>query len=119
MKPNTKKSYQFDDSFYKWANGVTDAIANNKKSGNDPKEQKKQLEDLLESEKRFKIEILKYKRQSREIYKKFLQKITVTNKNILSARPYFRESSITFSEKITPAIKEKDPEVLNDIPFPL
>ena len=47
-----------------------------------------------------------------EIYKKFLQHICVKQKNILSARPYFRESAVTFSKKITPAIKNNDIDAL-------
>lgn len=104
-----KKSHQFDDSFYKLANDIAKNIARNKEVGSD---QKKQLNDLLEAEKRFKAELLKYKRQSREIYKKFLQKICIINGNILSARPYFRESSVNFSKHITPAIKTNDIEKL-------
>jgi DNA-directed RNA polymerase specialized sigma subunit len=46
------------------------------------------------------------------MYKKFIQLIRISNNNILSARPYFRESSDTFSAKITPALKSKDPEAL-------
>lgn len=103
------KSYEFDQSFYKLAESVTKAITRNKVDGTD---QKEQLEALLEAELRFKAEILKCKRQSREIYKKFLQKICVQNKNILSARPYFRESSVNFSKNITPAIKTNDIEKL-------
>jgi DNA-directed RNA polymerase specialized sigma subunit len=34
--------------------------------------------------------------------------VAVTNRNILSARPYFREKSKIFSSKITPAIKSGD-----------
>lgn len=102
---NSKKSFQFDQSFYKLADSVTKAIARNKV---DKTDQKQQLENLLEAELKFKAEILKYKRQSREIYKKFLQRICVQNKNILSARPYFRESAINFSKNITPAIKAND-----------
>lgn len=104
-----KKPYTFDQSFYKLADGVTKAIQKNKKDGTD---QKQQLEELLDAELRFKAEILKCRRQSREIYKKFLQKITKQNKNILSARPYFRESGVNFSKNITPAIKAGDIEKL-------
>ena len=103
------KPYSFDQSFYRLADDVTKAIARNKV---DKTDQKQQLENLLQAELRFKAEILKYRRQSREIYKKFLQKICVQNKNILSARPYFRESAINFSKNITPAIKSNDIEKL-------
>ena len=103
------KSFQFDQSFYNLADSVTKIKQANNKDGTT---QKQQLENLLEAEIAFKNEILKRKRQSREIYKKFLQKITVENKNILSARPYFRESSVNFSKNITPAIKTSDIEKL-------
>lgn len=104
----TKKFEKFDDSFYKLAAEVTRALEKNKNETT----QKDQVEELLEAERRFKEVILKGKKQSTEIYKKFLQKVCIQNKNILSARPYFRETSIAFSKKITPAIKEKDIEKL-------
>lgn len=106
-----KKHEAFDDSFYKLAKEVTAAIERNKSSANEglnsTEIQKKQVEDLLDAEIKFRETILKY-RQSTEIYKKFLQKICIVNKNILSARPYFRETAVAFSKKITPAIKAND-----------
>lgn len=99
-KANKKSNYQFDPSFYKLATEITAVIEDNK----DGTDQKQQVEELLDAEKKFKEVVLKY-RQATEIYKKFLQKICIINKNILSARPYFRETAVTFSKKITPAIK--------------
>ena len=97
----TKKyDASFDDSFYKLAAEITRVLEKNK----DGTIQKEQVEELLDAEKKFKEVILKY-RQTTEIYKKFLQKVCVQNKNILSARPYFRESAVAFSKKVTPAIK--------------
>lgn len=95
-----KRQEGFDDSFYKLAGEVTRVLAKNK----DGTTQEQQVEELLDAERKFKDTILKY-RQATEIYKKFLQKVCVTNKNILSARPYFRETATSFSKKITPAIK--------------
>jgi len=105
----SKHKYQdgFDNSFYVLAGEITRAIENN----NDGSTQQDQVEELLEAETKFKDTILKY-RQATEVYKKFLQKICVQNKNILSARPYFRETAISFSKKITPAIKAEDIEIL-------
>lgn len=97
---NKKRQDAFDDSFYKLAGEVTRVLARNK----DGTTQEQQVEELLDAERKFKDTILKY-RQATEIYKKFLQKICVTNKNILSARPYFRETATSFSKRITPAIK--------------
>lgn len=97
----------FDNSFYILAAEITRALERNK----DGTLQKEQVEELLDAEKKFKETVIKY-RQSTEVYKKFLQKICIQNKNILSARPFFRESAITFSKKITPAIKAEDIETL-------
>ncbi len=103
------KRYQehFDGSFYVLAADITHAIAANK----DGTTQAEQVEELLEAEQKFKEVILNYK-QATEMYKKFLQRICIQNKNILSARPYFRETAITFSKKITPSIKENNLEIL-------
>lgn len=97
-----KKSKQegFDNSFYLLAGEITRVLEKNK----DGTDQKQQVEELLDAERKFKDTILKY-RQSTEIYKQFLQKVCIQNKNILSARPYFRETATTFSASITPAIK--------------
>lgn len=98
----------FDNSFYILAGEITRALEENKKDGTI---QKEQVEELLDAENKFKLHIMKYK-ASTWVYEAFWQKICLQNKNILSARPYFRESAITFSKKITPAIKATDIETL-------
>jgi hypothetical protein len=103
-----KKKHEFDNSFYVLAGEITRRIEENKK---DNTTQKEQVEELLDAENKFKQHILRYK-ASTWAYEAFWQKICIQNRNILSARPYFRESAITFSKKITPAIKVKDIEVL-------
>jgi len=109
------KQEGFDDSFYKLANEVAYAIKQNKNDADDglksTEVQKRQVEELLDAEKKFKENILKY-RQSTEIYKKFLQRVCIENHNILSARPYFRETATSFSSRITPAIKASNAEEL-------
>jgi DNA-directed RNA polymerase specialized sigma subunit len=95
-----KKQEIFDDSFFKLTTEITRTLEKNK----DGTLQKEQVEELLDAEKKFKDTILKY-RQATEVYKKFLQKVCIQNKNILSARPYFRETAKTFSKSVTPAIK--------------
>jgi hypothetical protein len=95
-----KKQDGFDDSFYKLASEITRTLEKNK----DGTDQKQQVETLLDAERQFKEAVLRY-RQSTEVYKQFLQKVCIQNKNILSARPYFRETGKTFSSQITPAIK--------------
>ncbi len=121
--PKKKVQERFDPSFYVLVAEVTAAIKRNEDAvGGAPKnqkdlgawrsaQQKLQVEELLDAEIKFKETVLKY-RQATEIYKKFLQKICIQNKNILSARPYFRETAVSFSKKITPAIKVSNIEVL-------
>lgn len=97
------KNFQQDNSLRLLAEQVTLAIQNNE----DGTFQKEQVEKLMKLEQKFKKSITKYA-QSREIYRQFILFVAVTNKNILSARPYFREKSKVFSAKITPAIKNSD-----------
>jgi DNA-directed RNA polymerase specialized sigma subunit len=106
-----KTPQQFKDShdpmFSQLAQEVTRSIERNKNGTT----QKQQFEELVTAERLFHQTMLNY-RLSTEVYKKFISQIRVVNNNILSARPYFRESSETFSAKITPALKNKDPEAL-------
>ena len=96
-----------DPAFAQLALEVQRAIARNK----DGTTQQQQVEELVCAERLFHQTLLSY-RISTEMYKKFISLIRITNKNILSARPYFRETSDTFSAKITPALKENNPEAL-------
>jgi DNA-directed RNA polymerase specialized sigma subunit len=107
------KKKGFDNSFYNLANQIARVLEDNKdeehKGMKDWEIQKKQLEDLMMYEDKFKQSIYK-SIQTREIYKKFI--ITTVQNNILSARPFFREQAKVFSAEITPAIKEGDFEEL-------
>jgi DNA-directed RNA polymerase specialized sigma subunit len=96
-----------DPAFAILAQEVQKAIQKN----NDGRSQKERFEELIAAEKQFHEIVLSY-RISTEMYKKFISLIRIQNKNILSARPFFRESSGTFSSKITPALKDKNPEAL-------
>lgn len=96
-----------DPLFATLAQEVTRNIERNR----DGTTQKQQFEELVAAEQLFHQTVLSYK-ISTEMYKRFIQFIRIENNNILSARPFFRESSQTFSEKITPALKTKNPEAL-------
>lgn len=106
-RPAKKFKDTHDPSFAQFAQEVANAIARNK----DGRTQKERVEELLNAETAFHEAILKTK-ISREIYKKFIQEIRLVNKNILSARPYFREDAKHFSTYITPALKNNDAEAL-------
>ena len=97
-----------DREFQKLASKVNGAIIKNDGLIGD---QKEQVEKLIELEKKFKKNILKYQ-QSTEIYKKFINFIVTENGNILSAKPYFREKSTVFNSKITKAMKKNDVKAL-------
>lgn len=114
-RKKSKFTEKFDDSFYRLAKELTEVLDNNK----DGTDQKTQADELFDAERQFKKAVLKYEKQSTEIYKKFLQKICIENRNILSARPYFRETATNFSKKVTPSIKQRDTTTLKtfDINF--
>jgi DNA-directed RNA polymerase specialized sigma subunit len=102
---NKKFRDSHDPIFAQLAKEIGEAIAKNA----DGTSQRQQVEELFSAEKNFRENLLN-SRFSTEIYKRFVQLIRVKNNNILSARPFFRETSETFSEKITPCLKNKDPE---------
>lgn len=102
-----KVSPQFDDSFYRLAEGVDSILKSNK----DKSTQKHQVDSLLKYEELFKKEICKYA-QSDEIYKQFVIYIIADKGNILSARPFFREKSKVFNKYISPALKIADIKTL-------
>lgn len=104
---NSKFKDNHDPLFAQLAQEVTRSIARNK----DGTTLRQQFEELVTAETDFHDTLLTYKIH-REIYKRFIQLIRITNNNILSARPYFRENSETFSLKITPHLKGKTPEGL-------
>lgn len=108
-KPAKKFKDSHDPGFAQLALEIARAIERNK----DGSTQKQQFEELVNAEKLFKETVLSY-RISTEIYKRFISLIRISNNNILSARPYFRESSETFSAKITPALKTKNPEAMKE-----
>lgn len=98
-----KKVYvDFNSELRDFATAVTSTIKFNK----DGSDQKAQVELLMSLEKKFLASVWKYQKQMREICKKFILMVVVENKNILSARPYFREKAVFFNANISPAIRD-------------
>lgn len=108
-KQPKKFSSTHDPLFATLAQEIARTIESNK----DGSSQKQQFEELVAAERLFKDTLLTYKIH-RELYKRFILHIRVVQNNILSARPFFRENSDTFSAKITPALKSKNPEGLTE-----
>ena len=107
-RPAKKFKDSHDPSFSLFASEVAKEIERNK----DGTTQKQQFETLIAAELAFHQHILSNAKLSTEIYKRFIQEIRLVNNNILSARPYFRESAKDFSKHITPALKANDPEAI-------
>jgi DNA-directed RNA polymerase specialized sigma subunit len=102
-RKSISNNQEYDNSLRLLAKEVT-AVLNFNKDGSD---QKAQVELVMKLEESFRKSIITFA-QSREIYKQFILLVAVKNKQILSARPYFREKSKVFSSQITPAIKNGD-----------
>jgi hypothetical protein len=106
-----------DNSFYKLAtdvNAIINKNVNGKRSKSNMEDiQRSQVEAIMSLEREFKATLLTYERSS-YIYKEFLTLILGKNKNILSAKPYFRERVKDFSKYISPKIKAEDVEGLKN-----
>lgn len=101
------EKHDYDNSLKQLAKEVTAALELNK----DGSDQRAQVELVMKLEESFRKSVIQFA-QCREIYKQFILLVAVKNKQILSARPYFREKSKVFSSKITPAIKNGDIKTL-------
>jgi DNA-directed RNA polymerase specialized sigma subunit len=72
------------------------------------------VEKLVELERKFRNDICKYARAT-EVYSMFISYVDDKENglgSILSAQPFFREVSKTFSKSISPAIRDKKPQEL-------
>lgn len=73
--------------------------------------QRRQVETLVALETHFRDSLVRHA-AGPKVYRQFLEFITKTKRNILDARPYFRERQSLFMAKISPAMKAGDPEAL-------
>lgn len=78
--------------------------------------QKKQVETLVKLEKDFKIALLSNKKGI-DTYEKFIYFIRDQRKNILAARPFFRERQTVFTNKIAKALKKRSWQELSKFHF--
>lgn len=69
-------------------------------------QQKRQVEDLVKLEDKFKSTLIK-DRRGNGIYKSFMCHIMDERKNILAARPYFRERQDIFKQDIAPLLRNR------------
>jgi len=107
-----KPAKKFKDSHDPMFSVLAKEVAYNISIYKDGKGNKEHFQELVAAEKAFHEHLLSNPKLSTEIYKRFIQEIRLVNKNILSARPYFRETADNFSLNITPALKLDNPDAM-------
>jgi DNA-directed RNA polymerase specialized sigma subunit len=98
--------FRRNDHFRLFAKNLEDAIAKYGDLPNDEivSRQKAQLEHLVALEGEFRKTLIKHP-WGTEVYKAFVTFITEEKRNILAARPYFRERQPVFTERISIELK--------------
>ena len=98
-----------DQLFRQFITTMNEVIVENNQI--DGRGQAKLLNSLFKLESEFRRVLLQTK-HGKEMYLKFMSFITDDKKNLLSARPYFRERQNTLSKKVAKAFEDNHPEVL-------
>lgn len=78
--------------------------------------QKAQLKGLVQAEKEFKKALIAHK-WGKSVYQDFVTFICEERRNILAARPFFRERQTTFTAHIATALKKKNDKALYQFSF--
>lgn len=105
-------NFTYDKHFIKFKKDLELAVIGGSKNDDEfTKKQKKMVEDLVKSEKKFRNVLIKSS-HGKLAYSKFLDLILNDYKNIRFARPFFRERQKDFSSKISNSIKNREVEKL-------
>lgn len=107
-----------DEHFRKFASSLEQTIARYGKvpEGDLFKLQKKQVENLVKLETKFRRALIKHA-WGPGVYKSFVAYICDERKNILAARPFFRERQGVFTSKISKALKKRQAKGLYSFRF--
>lgn len=100
----------YDAHFRQFANSLQILLSGYEVTASDKnftEKQKNQIETLVELEENFRKALIKNPR-GKGVYKRFIDYILVDKKNILAARPFFRERQKIFASKISPSIRNKN-----------
>jgi RNA polymerase sigma factor (sigma-70 family) len=73
--------------------------------------QKRQVEGLVQLEADFRQALIRHP-QGHNVYKEFIKHIMEKRRNILAARPYFRERQDVFKREISPVLREREHKAL-------
>ena len=104
----------FDSHFRNFAKSLEGVIAGHEGAGEDRTErQHRQVDLLIDLEDQFRAALIKHPRGT-ATYEEFIRHIIEDRRNILAARPYFRERQGVFSASISPALRSRDPKALQE-----
>jgi DNA-directed RNA polymerase specialized sigma subunit len=95
-----------DDHFTKFAQSLERALAGYGKPKNRFEHQRKQMETLVATERAFRQHLVRH-RYGEMIYKGFLAYIHEERRNVLAARPFFRERAKVFKASISPMLTSR------------
>ena len=103
-----------DDHFKLFATWLETGIAKFGETTDANERQRQQMNHLVALEKDFRLTLqtIKWGATGRWIYRRFIAYICDEQKNILDARPFFRERQEVFAAKISKALKARDHEAL-------
>lgn len=105
---------RWDNSHYRqFAASLEDIICGHRE-GAEPdsvSQQKRQVETLCDLEQQFRAALIRDKKGA-EAYRAFVRFVRDERRNILAARPYFRERQDVFKSKIAPALRDRQDKAL-------
>lgn len=107
-----------DPHFRQFASSLEKAIAACGETDSDGflQRQHRQVDTLVAKEKAFKKALIEH-RYGERVYRAFVRYICETRRNILDARPYFRERQHIFTRHISSALRNGDLKVLHRFNF--
>jgi DNA-directed RNA polymerase specialized sigma subunit len=108
-----------DDHFRNFAGILEKAIAKYDKGDDEDQPvvlQKQQVEGLVSLEDEFRLALAEHP-QGQLVYQNFIKHICDVKKNILAARPYFRERQGVFTKEISKALKSRQAQELQKFHF--
>lgn len=100
---------RWDNSHYRqFAASLEEIIDGHRESGGADAiaQQRRQVESLCDLEQQFRNELIRDKRGA-NVYKAFVKFVRDERRNILAARPYFRERQDVFKSRIAPALRDR------------
>ncbi len=105
-----------DTNLDKLAKGITRLLKSHNISKDRNEQQKAQMEGLAADETLFKTMLIRHKHGD-TIFRGWIKYITDERRNIMSARPFFRERNETFKKKIAGALATREPKNIYEFQF--